>query len=115
MLRTRPAYAPAIRVAADAGGPALDLSEFDLAVLAAIAFNQPIGRDGLKDIFGREISRDLLAVDALLFLLSCFNAYLSLRTEGPLKRAGSWAADIFFLAGLLLMTAVCGLIAYSTV
>jgi segregation and condensation protein B len=60
MLRTRPAYAPAIRVAADAGGPALDLSEFDLAVLAAIAFNQPIGRDGLKDIFGREISRDLI-------------------------------------------------------
>jgi segregation and condensation protein B len=60
MLRTRPAYAPAIRVAADAGGPALDLSEFDLAVLAAIAFHQPIGRDGLKDIFGREISRDLI-------------------------------------------------------
>ena len=60
MLRTRPAYAPAIRVAADAGGPELDLSEFDLAVLAAIAFNQPIGRDGLKDIFGREISRDLI-------------------------------------------------------
>ena len=63
----------------------------------------------------REISRDLLAVDALLFLLSCCNAYLSLRTEGPIKRAGSWAADLFFLAGLLLMTAVCGLIAYSTV
>jgi len=63
----------------------------------------------------REISRDLLAADALLFLLSCFNAYLSLRTEGPIKRIGSWAADLFFLAGLLLMTAVCGLIAYSTV
>lgn len=29
-------------------------------MLAAIAFHQPIGRDGLKDIFGREISRDLI-------------------------------------------------------
>lgn len=60
LLRTRAAYAPAIRAAADVGGQALDLSEFDLAVLAAIAHHQPIGRDGLKDIFGREISRDLI-------------------------------------------------------
>ncbi|MEI2686480.1 MAG: SMC-Scp complex subunit ScpB [Cypionkella sp.] len=60
MLRTRAAYAPAIRVAADVGAQALNLSEFDLAVLAAIAFHQPISRDGLKDIFGKEISRDLI-------------------------------------------------------
>ena len=60
MLRTRAAYAPAIRAAADVGAQALTLSEFDLAVLAAIAFHQPISRDGLKDIFGKEISRDLI-------------------------------------------------------
>ena len=60
MLRTKPAYAPAIRAAADVGGQALNLSEFDFAVLAAIAFHQPISRDGLKDIFGKEISRDLI-------------------------------------------------------
>ncbi len=60
MLRTKPAYAPAIRAAADVGGQALNLTEFDLAVLAAIAFYQPISRDGLKDIFGKEISRDLV-------------------------------------------------------
>jgi chromosome segregation and condensation protein ScpB len=60
MLRTRAAYAPAIRAAADAGGQALNLMEFDLAVLAAIAFHQPISRDGLKDIFGKDISRDLI-------------------------------------------------------
>lgn len=60
MLRTRPAYAPVIRAAADVGAQALNLSEFDLAVLAAIAFHQPISRDGLKDIFGKEISRDLI-------------------------------------------------------
>ena len=60
MLRTRPAYAPAIRAAADVGEQPLDLSEFDIAVLAAIAYHQPITRDGLKDIFGKEISRDLI-------------------------------------------------------
>lgn len=60
LLRTRAAYAPAIRAAADVAGQALDLSAFDIAVLAAIAYHQPIGRDGLKDIFGKEISRDLI-------------------------------------------------------
>ncbi|WP_210879721.1 SMC-Scp complex subunit ScpB [Roseovarius autotrophicus] len=60
MFRTRAAYAPAIRVAADVGDQLLDLNEFDVAVLAAIAYHQPITRDGLEDIFGREISRDLI-------------------------------------------------------
>jgi segregation and condensation protein B len=60
MLRTRAIYAPAIRAAADIGDQLLDLSEFDVAVLAAIAYHQPITRDGLKDIFGKEISRDLI-------------------------------------------------------
>jgi len=60
LLRTRSAYAPAILAAAEAGGQALDLGEFDIAVLAAIALHQPITRDGLKDIFGRDISRDLI-------------------------------------------------------
>ncbi|MFA8387997.1 MAG: SMC-Scp complex subunit ScpB [Pelagibaca sp.] len=60
MFRTRPAYAPVIRAAADVEDQLLDLSEFDVAVLAAIAYHQPIARDGLKDIFGKEISRDLI-------------------------------------------------------
>ena len=60
MLHTRPAYAPAIRAAADVGAQVPDLNAFDLAVLAAIAFHQPITRDGLKDIFGKDISRDLI-------------------------------------------------------
>ena len=60
ILRTKPAYAPAIRAAADVGSQVLNLSEHDLAVLAAIAFHQPVSRDGLKDIFGKEISRDLI-------------------------------------------------------
>jgi len=60
MFRTRTAYAPAIRAAADVGDQLLDLNEFDVAILAAIAYHQPITRDGLKDIFGKEISRDLI-------------------------------------------------------
>ena len=60
MLRTRPVYATAIRIAADIGDQDLDLREFDIAVLAAIAYHQPITRDGLKDIFGKENSRDLI-------------------------------------------------------
>lgn len=60
MLRTRPAYAAAIRAAADVGQQGFDLREFDVAVLAAIAYHQPITRDGLKDIFGKDISRNLV-------------------------------------------------------
>ena len=60
MFRTRAAYAPAIRAAADVSDQQLDLNEFDVAVLAAIAYHQPLTRAGLKDIFGREISRDLI-------------------------------------------------------
>ena len=53
MFRTRATYAPEIRAAADVGDQLLDLNAFDVVVLAAIAFNQPITRDGLKDIFGK--------------------------------------------------------------
>ena len=60
MLRTRAVYGAAVRAAADLGNKALDLRPFDGAVLSAIAYYQPITRDELKDIFGKEISRDLI-------------------------------------------------------
>lgn len=60
LLRTRAVYGPAIRAAADIGDQALDLSAQDITVLAAIAYHQPVSRDGLKDIFGKDISRDLI-------------------------------------------------------
>lgn len=50
----------AIRAASDVGGQDLDLREFDVAVLAAVAYHQPVTHDGLKDIFGKEISHDLI-------------------------------------------------------
>lgn len=60
LMRTRPAYGPAIRAAADLRSNDLALSEFETAVLVAIACNQPATRAELNDIFGREISRDVL-------------------------------------------------------
>jgi len=52
ILRTRLAYVPSIRAASDVGDQLSDLNEFDVAVVAAVAYHQPITRDGLKDIFG---------------------------------------------------------------
>lgn len=37
------------------------VAEMEMAVLCAIAYHHPIDRAGLADIFGKEISRDLLA------------------------------------------------------
>lgn len=45
MFRTRSTYAHTIRAAANVGEQLLDLTEFDVAVLAAIAYHQPISRD----------------------------------------------------------------------
>ncbi len=59
MFRTRPVYAPEIRAAANVSDQLLDLNEVDVAILAAVAYHQPITRDGLKEVFGKEISRDL--------------------------------------------------------
>ena len=60
LLRTRPAYAAAIRAAADLGEARPELARWDLAVLAAIAYRQPITRDDLSRAFGREVSRELI-------------------------------------------------------
>ncbi len=60
LMRTRVSFADAIRTAADVNEQLMDLNEFEVAVLAAIAYHQPLTRDGLKDIFGKDISRDLI-------------------------------------------------------
>lgn len=60
LMRTRVQFADTVRAAADVGDQLLDLNEFEVAVLASIAYHQPLSRDGLKDIFGKEISRDLI-------------------------------------------------------
>jgi len=61
MFRTRTQFAEAIKAAADLGEQSLAFTEIEMGVLCAIAYHQPIDRAGLKDIFGKEVSRDLLA------------------------------------------------------
>lgn len=61
MFRTRTQFADAIKAAADLGDQSLAFSEMEMGVLCAFAYHQPIDRAGLKDIFGKEVSRDLLA------------------------------------------------------
>ena len=61
MFQTKTQFAEAIKAAADLGEQLLALTEKEMGVLCAIAYHQPIDRAGLKDIFGKEVSRDLLA------------------------------------------------------
>jgi hypothetical protein len=57
---------------------------------------------------------DLLAADAVLFLVSCLLSYWALRTRRArrMPRVERLADGIFILA-LLLMVAVCGFITYA--
>jgi len=61
MFRTKTQFADAIKAAADLGDQTLAFTEMEMGVLCAIAYHQPIDRAGLKDIFGKDVSRDLLA------------------------------------------------------
>lgn len=59
-LRTRPAYAAAIRAAADLGEAERAPSETDMTVLAAIAVHQPITRKGLGERLGVPVNREIV-------------------------------------------------------
>jgi segregation and condensation protein B len=61
MFRTLTQFAEAIKAAADLGHQTLAFTEMEMGVLCAIAYHQLIDRAVLKDIFGKDISRDLLA------------------------------------------------------
>lgn len=63
----------------------------------------------------RNVGDDLLALDALLFLLSCFLSYGALRKHRQGRRVLEMAADALFLLALSLMVIVCGIIVYGTV
>jgi hypothetical protein len=59
---------------------------------------------------------DLLSLDALLFLFSCMLSYFALRTRSGRRMHGmERTADTIFIAGLVLMVVVCGLIVYVLV
>ena len=60
------------------------------------------------------VADNMLAFDALIFLVACFFAYLSLRSRTGARRYER-VADIAFLGGLAMMVAIGGLIAYEFV
>ncbi len=60
------------------------------------------------------ITDNVLAIDALTFLISCILAYIALRTKTWNRRfVLERMADSIFLVGLSLMAIVCFLIAYE--
>lgn len=60
--RTRPVYAAAIRAsAAPTRSAAAVLSEHESMVMMAIAYFQPVTRNELSKIFGKEVSRDTIS------------------------------------------------------
>ncbi len=63
---------------------------------------------------GETIFDDLLALDALIFLISCLLSYFALRTRGARRIARlEHFADGVFISGLILMVMICGLIVYE--
>ncbi|NBJ12989.1 SMC-Scp complex subunit ScpB [Microvirga arsenatis] len=61
--RTRPRYAEAIRLVQQpqAGSGDRDLSSAERLVVTAIAYLQPVTRKELSRLFGKEVSRDVIA------------------------------------------------------
>ena len=60
-LHTRAAFGPAVRVAFDIPADAKQLTKLEAGVLMAVAMFQPVTRGEISEMFGREISRDLIA------------------------------------------------------
>lgn len=62
------------------------------------------------------VADDLLSANALLFLSACTCAYSAMRARDPRWRGRlERLADALFLAALLLMTSICGIITYALV
>jgi divalent metal cation (Fe/Co/Zn/Cd) transporter len=62
------------------------------------------------------VADNLLAIDALIFLVACLLSYLGLRARSSSHRHGfERAADVAFLAGLTMMVVVGALVAYEVI
>ena len=68
--------------------------------------------DRLKNV--STIGDELLAINAVGFLLSCLLSYLCLRGAfGRTTRRVERVAEVIFLAAMIVMVVICGLIAYE--
>ena len=60
------------------------------------------------------IADDLLASDALLFLISCFLSYAALRSRGIRRMHRiERAADAVFIFAMIVMVAICAFLTYA--
>jgi hypothetical protein len=60
------------------------------------------------------LADDFLAVDALLFLISCLSSYWALRTRSVRRmHRVERVSDAVFIAAMILMVGVCGFITYA--
>jgi len=60
------------------------------------------------------IGDNLLAVDAVLFVLCCFLAFWSIKTSSQgLRKMLRFTIDLLFMVALSLMVVVCAIIAYA--
>jgi hypothetical protein len=60
------------------------------------------------------IADDLLASDALLFLISCFLSYAALRSRGIRRMHRiERAADAVFILAMIVMVAICAFLTYA--
>lgn len=59
-MRTRPAYALAIKASTASPERRLEVTQNEAIVLVSIAYHQPVTRTGVAEILGREVSRDVI-------------------------------------------------------
>jgi len=116
---------PAARVAdRGKGNIPKEFVEFDLTIhvftVSATLVGACLTVIGIFSHFRRGLTRslgeDLLALDALLFLITCALSYAALKKRGKGRPYFlELMADNLFLAALTLMTVICGLIVYEIV
>jgi hypothetical protein len=60
------------------------------------------------------LADDLLAVDALLFLVSCFLSYAALRSRGSRRMHRlERLADAVFILAMIVMVTICAFLTYA--
>ena len=60
------------------------------------------------------LADDLLAIDALLFLVSCFLSYAALRSRGARRMHKlERIADAVFILAMIVMVAICAFLTYA--
>ena len=64
----------------------------------------------------QSLGDEILAADAVLFVLTCFLSFWSFKTDSAKNRSTlRWTIDSLFMLGLVVMACVCAMISYALV